>query len=95
MIDDHQADFYGQIGDRQCCRAISPGSCRLGSRSQSILTESGEIIERRIRTRREPFAAVLAARIFGPLFLAGEFVLLWVWRRRRSSRRAVRSGSLP
>ena len=26
-------------------------------------------------------------QIFGPLFVAGELVLLWVWRRRRSSHR--------
>ena len=32
-------------------------------------------------------------QIFGPLFVAGELVLLWVWRRRRSSQGAVRSGS--
>lgn len=28
-------------------------------------------------------------QIFGPLFLAGELVLLWVWRRRRSTQRVA------
>jgi hypothetical protein len=32
-------------------------------------------------------------QIFGPLFLAGELVLIRAWRRRRSFQRAVRSGS--
>lgn len=32
-------------------------------------------------------------QIFGPLFLAGQVVLMWVWRRRRRPHRVVRSGS--
>ncbi len=45
-----------------------------------VLTESGEIIERRIRTQRERFAAVLGARPPAKLLIEATTESEWVAR---------------
>lgn len=62
----HPINLYGGSGQGRRSGVASHGAywhrCTLKGKSDLLLMESGEIIERRIRTQRERFAAVLGAR---------------------------------